>query len=69
VRRFAKDQTEAIGHLLHGPGGRWLLHFDENDDEAGYHLDEDRFQLGEYVSVAAKDGTMHTFRVARVEKV
>jgi hypothetical protein len=71
VRRFVKEETRAVGHLLHGPGGRWLIHFDEDEgqDEADYRVGEDQFRVGGYVSVEGDEGDMHTFRVAQVVKV
>ena len=69
VRRFAKEDTLAIGRLRHGPGGRWLLDFESHPEEqaAGYRLADERFVPGEYVSIVPAKGPAHTYRVARVE--
>lgn len=67
VRRFAEDETVATGWLLSAGGGDWILDFpDDADDEAGFRFGEERFMLGEYVSLQARDAAMHTFRVAQL---
>lgn len=74
VRRFWDDEEDAIGHLVHRPGGaehaRWMIDYgdgDEDDDEAGYRFGEHKFAPGEYVSIRDHDGDLHTFVVATVE--
>jgi hypothetical protein len=70
VRRFIDGETDAVGLLRHGPGGRWYFDYDpdrDDDDETGYRFGEERFVMGEYVSLADADGDMHTFRVTLVE--
>lgn len=69
VRRFRTGEEDRIGRLRRKPGGRWYFDYAEgdSDDEIGFHLDEERFVTGEYVSIP-RDGTMHTYQVARVEK-
>jgi len=50
---------------VHLPGGAWGFHYDgEADlpDEAGYHFADERFVVGEYVSINER-GKMHTYRV------
>jgi len=68
VRRFAGDETIAIGRLRHTTGDRWIFDFDGEDreDATGFHLGDERFVPGEYVSVAAADGVSHTYCVERV---
>lgn len=70
VRWFAADGDERIGRLRRKPGGAWYFDYDENgdrDDEPGYRLGDERFIVGEYVSIA-HHGEMRTYQVARVEK-
>jgi len=70
VRRFRPGEPDAIGLLRHGPGGRWYIDYDEDrstDDESGFRFGDERFELGEYVSIREDDGVMHTFKVTRVE--
>lgn len=69
VVRFRPDEDDEIGHLVRKPGGSWALHYDvsgDDDDEAGYRFNDERFVVGEYVSIRDDDG-MHTFRVVSVE--
>lgn len=67
VRRFEGDETVAVGKLRQGPGGRWLLDLAPDDavDAAGYRFGEERFVVGEYVSLDETDGDQHTYVVAR----
>ncbi len=72
VRRFRPDEPDAIGLLVHGPGGRWYIDYDDSrsdDDEAGFRFGDEQFKLGEYVSITEDDGQMHTFRVILVEEL
>lgn len=69
VTRFRADGERDIGHVLHRPGGSWAFHYDisgEEDDETGYRLKSERFDVGEYVSI--KDDTgMHTYVITLVD--
>lgn len=69
VRAFHPDGSDRIGKLRRKPGGQWYFDYEEGerDDEIGFRLGEERFRTGEYVSVA-REGVMHTYQVARVEK-
>ncbi len=69
VRRFGGPEGERIGRLRRKPGGQWYFDYTEGerDDEIGFHLGEERFVTGEYVSVK-RNGATHTYQVARVEK-
>lgn len=72
VRRFIKDQTLSLGVLRHGSGGRWTLEMggDTRDESiAGFHLGEEAFVAGEYVSLTEPDGRQHTYVVARLAEV
>lgn len=71
VVRFRPDEDETIGHIVRRPDGSWTFHYDirgKEEDETGYRLEHERFELGEYVSIR-EHGDMHTFRVTSVERV
>jgi hypothetical protein len=69
VARLRPNEPESRGHLVHRPGGSWAFQYDisgeARSDESGYHFQDERFVLDEYVSI--KDGgKMRTFRVVGV---
>ena len=68
VRRFSGNETVSAGRLSHGPGGRWVLDMDQGDadDAVGFHFADERFVVGEYVSLSLPSGEQHTYVVARV---
>jgi hypothetical protein len=50
---------------VHRPGGSWGFHYNgrvNQPDEVGYHFGDERFTVGEYVSINER-GKMHTYRV------
>lgn len=68
VVKFRPDEKDEVGHLVRRPGGSWAFRYDisgTDDDEAGYRFGDERFEVGEYVSVH-EDDEMHTFRVVSV---
>ena len=68
VARQRPDEQDQLGHLVHRPGGGWGFHYDDSanlPDEAGYHFADERFLVGEYVSINER-GKMHTYRVTTV---
>ena len=69
IRRFRREEDDLVGRLRRKPGGQWYFDYVEGDadDEIGFHLSEERFVTGEYVSIRS-GGMMHTFQVAMVEK-
>lgn len=69
VRHFSARQEDRIGRLRRKPGGQWYFDYEEGerDDELGFHFGEERFVVGEYVSISHL-GEMHTFQIARVER-
>lgn len=71
VRRFVQDATVATGRLRHTVGNRWVLDFEggDRDDVVGHRLGDERFVLGEYVSVTGVDGITHTYGVERIAEV
>ncbi len=69
VRRFWAHEPGELGHLVHKPGGIWVLDYnpkETSDDEPGFRLDKHRFAPGEYVSFREHDGKMRTFIVTAV---
>jgi len=68
VARQRPDEQDQLGYLVHRPGGGWSFHYDDSahlPDEAGYHFADERFLVGEYVSINER-GKMHTYRVTTV---
>lgn len=65
------DGVRRVGQLVHGPGGRWWVHYegaDAPEDELVFRLAEEHLQVGEYVSIMREDGE-HPFRVVEVSPV
>jgi hypothetical protein len=65
VARESAGAADSLGHLVHGPGGRWFLTFDITNDrpqEMGFRFGDERFVPGEYVSIE-RDGRAQAFRV------
>jgi len=76
VRRFWENEDDAVGHLVHKPGGaehaRWAFEYGpgaDEDDEAGFRLGVHTFSPGEYVSIKDHGSELHTFVVTSVEAV
>lgn len=69
VRKFNDESEDRIGLLRRKPGGQWFFDYAEgdSDDEVGFRLGEERFTVGEYVSIG-RTGAMHTYQIARVER-
>lgn len=69
VRNFRPGEDDKIGRLRRKPGGQWYFDYEEgdSDNEIGFRFGEERFVTGEYVSLG-RDGQLHTYQVARVEK-
>ena len=73
VRRFWAEEPDAVGHIVHRPGGGWAFHYDIRGDlghdETGFHFDTHKFVPGEYVSIREHDGVLRTFGVVSVREV
>jgi hypothetical protein len=70
VVRIRPDDQD-VGHLIRQRNGDWAFHYDvdgDEPDEPGYRFGDERFVLGEYVSVRENED-MHTFRVSSVEHI
>ncbi len=65
--RFKPGEDREVGHLLHLPGGSWSFHHDVGggDDGAGFRFQNEKFAIGEYVSIR-EGGKLHTYRVVAV---
>jgi hypothetical protein len=71
VVRQRPDEQDRLGQLVHRQGGRWAFHYDGEaapSDEVGYHFADERFVVGEYVSLKEPD-KMHTYRVTTVSYI
>jgi hypothetical protein len=69
VVKFRPGNPNETGHVRHRPGGSWAFHYDiagDDEDEPGFHFENERFVPGEYVSVREKNG-MHVYKVCTVE--
>jgi len=68
VARQRPNEQDQLGNLVHHPGGAWGFHYDGDTslpDDLGYHFADERFVVGEYVSINER-GKMHTYRVTTV---
>jgi hypothetical protein len=69
VRHFRAGAEDRLGSLRRHPGGSWFFDYDaerSDDDETGYRLADEKFVIGEYVSIPDEDHEMHTYRVVSV---
>ncbi|MDQ0469827.1 hypothetical protein [Labrys wisconsinensis] len=76
VRRFAPDEPERGGLLVHRPGGTggatWLIDFGRGaagDDESGHRLETHVFRKGECISIGNARRRLRTFRIVDVQPV
>jgi hypothetical protein len=68
VSRQRPGEQDQLGHLVHRPGGGWAFQYDGEanvPEETGYHFADERFVVGEYVSINERS-KMHTYRVTTV---
>lgn len=64
ARRFSDGVTEAKGRLRLGQGGKWIVDLPgEAEDAVGYRFDDERFVVGEYVSLTLPSGEQNTYQV------
>lgn len=67
VTRIRPDDRD-IGHLVRRPGGSWAFRYDTvgaEPDETGFRFGEERFCVGEYLSIS-EDDVLHPYRVVSV---
>lgn len=68
VARQRPNEADQLGHLVYHAGGAWGFHYDGEaalPDDDGFHFADERFVVGEYVSINECD-KMHTYRVTTV---
>ena len=68
VARQRPNEQDQLGYLVYHTVDAWGFHYDDDanlPDEAGYHFADERFVVGEYVSINER-GKMHTYRVTTV---
>jgi hypothetical protein len=71
VVHYRSGEEHDLGHMVRQPGGQWKFHYDikgDEEDPLGYHFAEERFIVGEYISIIEDDGP-HTYRVTTVESL
>ena len=71
VVHYRAGEEHDLGHLIRLPGGQWKFRYDirgDEDDPRGFHFSDERFVVGEYISIIEGDGT-HTYRVVTVERL
>lgn len=71
VVHYRSGEEHDLGHLVRQPGGQWKFHYDIKGDEGdpqAYHFADERFVVGEYMSVIEDDGP-HTYRVVTLERL
>jgi hypothetical protein len=71
VVRQRPGEPDASGHLIRTPGGRWAFHYDAaggKPDETGYHFADEKFTVGEYVSIV-ENGKPHVYKVVSAERL
>lgn len=69
VVHYRAGEEHDLGHVVRMPGGQWKFHYDvkgDEDDARGFHFADERFVVGEYVSVIEGDRP-HTYQVVMVE--
>lgn len=69
VRHFQNGADDRVGRLRRHPGGSWYFDYDperREDNETGYRLSDEKFVVGEYVSIPDEHQKMHTYRVVSV---
>jgi hypothetical protein len=70
VRRQRPGEPAASGMILHGPGGHWIFDYPGTAaDESGFRLEDERFTVGEYISIKEDDDQLHTFQVVSIKPI
>jgi hypothetical protein len=71
VVRQRPGEPEQAGHLIRTRNGDWAFHYDAiigTADESGYRFADEKFAIGEYVSIV-ENGKPHVFKVVSVERL
>jgi len=71
VVRQRPGELDQAGHLVHTRDGAWAFHYDVRggtQDETGYRFADEKFSIGEYVSVM-ENGKPHVYKVVSVDRL
>ena len=71
VVHYRSGEKHDLGHVVRASGGQWKFHYDitgDEEDTQGYRFADERFVVGEYISVIESDGP-HTYRVVTVDRL
>jgi hypothetical protein len=71
VVHYRAGEEHDLGHMVRTSGGQWKFHYDikgDEEDPQGYHFADERFVVGEYISIIEGDGP-HTYRVVTIERL
>lgn len=71
VVRERPGEPDQAGHLVRTHHGGWAFHYDAHGgkpDETGYRFGDEKFAIGEYVSVM-ENGKPHAYKVVSVERL
>lgn len=71
VTRLRPGEDDLHGHLVHRGGNGWAFRYDVEGnmpDEVGFHFADERFVVGEYVSIN-ESKKLHTYRVTSVARL
>ena len=71
VVRQRPHEPDQAGHLIRTPNGAWAFHYDAHGgkpDESGYRFADEKFAIGEYVSIV-EAGKSHVYKVVSVERL
>jgi hypothetical protein len=71
VVRQRPGEPDQAGHLIRGRSDGWALHYEgagNKTDETGYRFADEKFAIGEYVSIV-ENGKPHVYKVVSVERL
>jgi hypothetical protein len=71
VVRQRPGEPDNSGHLVRTRSGAWAFHYDAHGskpDETGYRFEDEKFAIGEYVSVV-ENGKTHVYKVVAVDRL
>jgi hypothetical protein len=71
VVRQRPGEPERAGHLIRTRSGDWAFHYEATTgkvDESGYRFADEKFAIGEYVSIVENEKP-HVYKVVSVERL
>jgi len=71
VVRQRPGESDNSGHLIRTQNGAWAFHYDAQGgkpDETGYRFADEKFAVGEYVSIV-ENGKPHVYKVVSAERL